>query len=820
MDSFQIMLADFSPWPWSAPSGVDHISPLCGALVDSDDLRDGSVPSHSRQSPDNAVADPSAIDLASSPASATAGPTSSGPILGRPRQWTVSRSRKLARLYLYSTLSIEKIIKVLEDDGFCPRKNSAQKAIHKMLDNDPRYLRPESRLAMARRIQSLAMSPTRGSRKNVTGRLHTALRHSSRERNYLFGSEVDSPVAQSIGVEDIPAFDFPAFPESFNLSYVQFPPADQTQDSATVPPEPENPASSPTAQELKRRLSDCSSRHALQLCAVIEDFTISDFSDDEGGSVGRPTSTPALSDTADLGFFQDLTLGTDAYEAFPDPGFALPGDFLTAHTRTCADFPGQEHGKNCWCSIARETSTIDNSWLLPTGEFSGRALHVLEHICLPGITSLHDGFGNVPLHLFAALQGCQEVLLQMVANQEGGSLRAVNTAGQTFLHVLNFEWFQDVASPFALLWRLLALINDTCPELVYQVDVYGRSFFHRAHSLIRDPATLSSLFSSFECTLAARRDAFGFNPVPYADPVSQGHYTPPRRVGSFCSSAEGLTRSASPASPPRSSTTDERCFLTYHTRLVQTIHSSYTNPAVEDADGRNGLHCLAEAILNQQTMDQHVQGGGGIQRAFSFTSITTGLPSTAPPARPHLKRKLSFSTDLSPSPSSIPDPCSAIPPPPPEEGPLPTRLRHLTSLLSPSISVSLSAYSRRGHTPLMSFIQHLPDAQDDRAKTLQTILETLIRRGGTRAVEARNRRGETPLLMAARLGRKIALATLLRTGSANVAARDADGRGVLELLDAEVKGARARGDVGLYARLEACRVLLTGRKEWGVRLAP
>jgi hypothetical protein len=27
----------------------------------------------------------------------------------------------LARLYLYSTLSIDKIIKVLEDDGFSPR---------------------------------------------------------------------------------------------------------------------------------------------------------------------------------------------------------------------------------------------------------------------------------------------------------------------------------------------------------------------------------------------------------------------------------------------------------------------------------------------------------------------------------------------------------------------------------------------------------------------------------------------------------------------------------------------------------------------------
>jgi hypothetical protein len=41
------------------------------------------------------------------------------------------------------------------------RKNSAQKTIHKMLDNDPRYLRPESRVEMTKRIKSLSMSPTR-----------------------------------------------------------------------------------------------------------------------------------------------------------------------------------------------------------------------------------------------------------------------------------------------------------------------------------------------------------------------------------------------------------------------------------------------------------------------------------------------------------------------------------------------------------------------------------------------------------------------------------------------------------------------------------
>ena len=108
------MLASHSPRLRSAPSRVEPISALRGARLGGNDLRDGSVPSHSRHIPDNAVSNP------------TAKPISSAPTIGRPRQWTASRSRKLARLYLYSMLSIEKIIKVLENDSFRPRCGNAR----------------------------------------------------------------------------------------------------------------------------------------------------------------------------------------------------------------------------------------------------------------------------------------------------------------------------------------------------------------------------------------------------------------------------------------------------------------------------------------------------------------------------------------------------------------------------------------------------------------------------------------------------------------------------------------------------------------------
>lgn len=521
----------------------------------------------------------------------------------------------------------------------------------------------------------------------------------------------------------------------------------------------------------------------------------------------------AFSEASDLGELYDVETVPEPYESFPDPGFALPGDFLSAHTRSCADFPGQQHGKGqCWCSIAQDTSAEEDSWLLPTGELSARAKKILEDPS-PDNINLCDSFGNTALHLFAALGGFRETLLGMVVNCTDKGLWAVNTGGQTFLHLLHLEWFSDLNTPSAPLNQLLAHIRDSCPELVCKTDVYGRTFFHRAHSVLRDPETLAAIIAPFNPAWGSRRDAFGFTPLP----TTNQPYIPPRRAGSFSPQVEDLVQ-PSGASHPRSSA-DEGFFLAYHARLIRIIHSSYSNPCIEDAEGRNGLHCLAEAIINQQTMDRHVQG---VQRAMSWTNRT------------HLKRKLgsnNAAASAATAPSRSPPPNTTVttsnhatgssrpsppanPSAPAAEATLSARLRHLQALLHPSVRVDARHYDRRGVTPLAAFIEHIPDDHDDRARTLQALLETLVRTGGT-GTEARNRRGETPLLVAARLGRKVALATLLELG-ANPHARDADGRGVLEVLDAGVGSARARADVSLYARLEACRVLLTGRRDWGV----
>nr|CAE75727.1 hypothetical protein [Neurospora crassa] len=449
-----------------------------------------------------------------------------GTRIGRPPQWTLSRSRKLARL----------IIKVLGDDLFAPRwltglsKNSAQKTVHKMLDHDPRHLRPESRVEMDQRIDSLSKSIIRKRTPgNIIGRLH------------------------------------------------------------------------PT--EVQRRISDCSTLYAEKVCSLLDNFTIASVLDLE--DIQRHSW---LAESHELPITDIGAVGIS-----PTPGFAVPGDILTAHTLDCAELPASGHGSGtCWCAIVAETTREEDSWLTPTGEIRDKVSDLVRNPS-PEVCQLHDPFGNTLLHLFSATSGCQAQLFRVVP-YAGNALGLTNTANQTFLHVLSPEWFTNVPSALSSLRRLLDVIRPSHPDIFHVTDVYGRTFFHRAASLRADREVLTDILAYCNIAIPLSRDAFGFDPVANVQPnptvpqpESTNHgspisYTPhhlpigsnmPSRVPSPSVSVSGI--------PSRAY---EGPFLAYHARLIQIIHSAYPNPLVEDSEGRNGLHCLAEAIINQQIMDK------------------------------------------------------------------------------------------------------------------------------------------------------------------------------------------------------------------------
>ncbi|EGZ71121.1 hypothetical protein NEUTE2DRAFT_131123 [Neurospora tetrasperma FGSC 2509] len=398
-------------------------------------------------------------------------PSPGGTRIGWPPQWTLSRSRKLARLYSRWLTGL--------------RKNSAQKTVHKMLDHDPRHLRPESRVEMDQRIDSLSKSTIRKRTPgNITSRLH------------------------------------------------------------------------PTS-EVQRRISDCSTLYAEKVCTLLDNFTIASGSDLEHIQRHSWLAESCEFPVTDIG----------AVGVSPTPGFAVPGDFLTAHTLNCAELRASGHGSGtCWCAIVAETTREEGSWLIPTGEIRDKVSDLVRN----------------------------------PSPEAGNALGFTNTANQTFLHVLSPEWFTNVPSASSSLQRLLDVVRPSNPDIFHVTDVYGRTFFHRAASLVADREVLTDILAYCNIPILLSRDAFGFDPVADVQPDptvlqpestihrSPTSYSPrqlpigssmPYRVPSPSVSVSGI--------PSRA---DEGPFLAYHARLIRIIHSAYPNPLVEDSEGRNGLH--------------------------------------------------------------------------------------------------------------------------------------------------------------------------------------------------------------------------------------
>ncbi|KAL8377887.1 hypothetical protein RB595_008530 [Gaeumannomyces hyphopodioides] len=725
--------------------------------------------------------------------------------IGRPPQWTESRSRKLARLYVFTTLPIKKIIKVLEDVGFKPGPNSAQKTLNSMLGRDPRYLRPENREEMNERIGGLsASSSRRGSNpRSPPPQAQGAAADAPRPRasSGVCNSAAPDPemldeaVSFGSGKRYFPdskaAFTFealsPSTQASSQLSPLHIdttwstdgsvaygsPPAglvesQSSYQSSGFAPKPlkhtttmfsaSTTASTPSLRSLKNRMSINSTAFAKHVSSLIRQFTI-----------GSDSNLVGSLNTTGAGF-----QGSGAYDHDRPSTKPLPGDFFTVYS-TC------EHEPAKWQEVVDVLLETPDFWVTPTGDLSETANLYLHPT--PENFSVRDCFGNTPLHLFASSVNCA-YMLQLVQLCTAEQLCSSNTAGQTFLHILSPEWFQNLDDRSAPLLQLLFHVRDACPAIVAQCDVYGRTFFHHMQAMVSDPTLMSIVLRTCDASFLPRRDAFDTRPV-IAEGNSFGLTGGPRHTQALSPLPEEVVGSPVSASSPIQ---EMDMFTQHHAGLLRTVTAADANPTVEDACGRNALHCLAEVIL----------GDGDTLQERHRT-----LNSYRPPKRKFDQRG-GGKTDGDGADGG-PNTAAA-------DGPMARRLGFLRGLLALP-GMDANHYDRSGNTALMAFIQHLADQDEDRHRSLQTMLQLLITDGGAR-VEARNARGETALLMAARLGRKTALQQLLQRGGANVHARDADGKGALDLIDEACP--RSKGDTQLYGRLQACRVLLTGRykDEW------
>lgn len=693
---------------------------------------------------------------------------------GRPKEWTEPRTRRLVRLYVYTTLPFHNILKLLEEDEFKPGKDAANKIKSSVLGNDPRWLRPKDDDEEGARIRGL-----RNSLRGRRNRQETA----SQDRNTTAAAEHGKASGSFLDDGSLGGTTFahsyrspaeePRYPDSAPFAY---PGPTHNETFPTIPHR--SPSSRFTSfidrlntsrqdtglttstdisitSVLREKLSSLSLKKAKRAVKVLKRYTFPKNPDAQ-----RASDVPSS-------LFQGLEPQSPA-DCTGDPfnaTRAVPGDFLNAelftHQQQCAARSQAHAAGVCWCQIADELSQTQGTW---------------NTISSPNFTT-RDIFGNTMFHYLAAQEGVQDQLLHHVCQtlrDPRFPLRASNTAGQTLLHVLHRSWFQEGSRLDELLETLRSADFD-----IFATDVYGRSFFH----LLRLYRPNSARFPHGQSDIHRmnRRDAFGMKPM---DPrfstnanSSASHSQATQRPCAVAPAAPGW-----PITRINTQTGAGRDKLSVHTDLLRVVISgvgvdtfSSPNPHAEDSQGRNAFHCLAEVDLCLSAGTPQ-QGPRGHVR----DDLRAGSPG-------HNKRRHNEYEEIE-MPRTAPDS---------------RRLEYLRGLVV--ARVDANHYDKQGNTPLMSFVMNSSDATKYEKEESEMVIRALVKEARAK-VESRNRDGETALHLAARCGKTVALRVLLELG-ASPHTRNAQGLGILDVID-NLYTTTERDDKN-NARFEASRAILT-----------
>ncbi|RDA94639.1 hypothetical protein CP533_2496 [Ophiocordyceps camponoti-saundersi (nom. inval.)] len=388
---------------------------------------------------------------------------------GRPSLWTPSAERKLIRLYVYTTLSLDTINKLVHyrqpeagpgttyiDTLFSI--DSANRKLRSLLDKEPRWLHPRDESDMGRRLNELSNSPTR----------LTAADCSSSDSSGSFLSPYDTSSPMSIRSEHLNAphqawTRRSASPSNANDGAAFIPFLRQTTYLST--------STDGTTGSYRQILHDHSEQYVLAVKRLVKRFTAPFVA-----RVGLHSSTPEM-------------MATSTWDLFCDP-YPLPRHLLYRDIFIL----GGDHD-------------LVSPWIAASGITS-----VGQHVCVFGPTQseflARDSVGNTVLHFIAA-HGTLELLLRILRSGLADAVaRERNTGGQYFLHVINNESMQDVHR----LQQLLLLASARGVDVDAR-DVYGRTVFHMVRLSGHGPDTVGRLASPFHGPGSNRRDAFGLVPT-------------------------------------------------------------------------------------------------------------------------------------------------------------------------------------------------------------------------------------------------------------------------------------------------------------------
>ncbi|KAM3550034.1 hypothetical protein MY1884_008450 [Beauveria asiatica] len=705
-------------------------------------------------------------------------PSSYGPsaTTGRPAMWTRFHQCKMVCLYVYTTLPLQKIVKVVHHKtppNRCPGHDSANKNLNTLLDKEPRWLHPRTHEDMGRRLEQLALSPSRmPSRLNDTpyGRASSYATEPSFLHAPFKSNGSTSPALLGVPQHSMAFRSAPTSPTSSYQAFAAWPPSQpcKTPSASTYQPKEEHDRML-FAPFLRRATMTSSSTttSTSSLKTVLADYSPAYRSAVKGlmrrlpkfFSCSRDVSPFSEPISAVMDWLDDGA-GPTPYTGTP---FPLPGDFLSIDKYMQLPQMLNQVCRSVLNSAARELLQVPATslpWVTPNG-LTEKGSRILAGCIRESEFSEVDVFGNTLLH-FVAARGHTADLCGIIRQlKDVDILQQANTAGQTFLHVMA----QGTTETPSFMTELLRSLRQDHDVDIYAQDHYGRNFFHMLWAngvgqTILDDILADDIFKSDDFKRWSTRDAFGEDLRISAPRVTHdlaADYTLPPD-----SAIDPVESNAS----------------SVELQLVHFInHDVKQNPRAENSHGRNGLHCLAAVNF----------GLASVPTALGMSGDTGG-------ASPRGRRRTSGGSKKETGSS---------------EGPMKTRLDSLRDVLN--WGVCANAYDANGNTPLMAFVAQLPE--DGNYKLGPRILEILIEAGGN--VDARNRAGETALHIAIRCGRKLAAKALVDQG-ANVYARDALGRSVLDVADAKILAA-GRGYPGEYARLEACRAWLSGQKGGAVQ---
>jgi hypothetical protein len=291
-------------------------------------------------------------------------------------------------------------------------------------------------------------------------------------------------------------------------------------------------------------------------------------------------------------------------------------------------------------------------------------------------------------------------------------IHSTNRAGQTFLHLLDQSLVKDT-DPFH---TLLSILHSKSFDF-NQRDCLGRTPLHLIMQPWMDKSCLEhtlAQLSFLRVIVPTSRDSFGRTIMSQLKEAGISE----ERIQYLYALKQKIPVLPNYGARTAIETVADLLIYEQQASLLRTIRRAWSHPQEEDHAGRNGLHCLAEV------------------------SFTLPLPDT-PPA------------DSKQAVNS-------------------RRREELRALLKAGVDVN--NYDKQGVTPLMSFIIHNRDDEDNVA--FHTLLDLLCNAGAD--VHRRDRQGRSPLHLAVSLGKTIATHFLLRQG-ANIHARDIDGLGVIAL---------------------------------------